>query len=308
VTAVTCTRRGDRLASGGEDMTIRLWETVSGEETGRLRGHTGAVTALAFGPDPRWLASGGWDRSARLWDVSTGQFRELAGIGGGIRAVAFSPDGRDLLVGGGKTVKAWDASTGRLRRSVATLSTAVLAADLTPDGATLAVGGADGLIRLFDTASGTEQSHLTAHRGPVVSLAFGPEGRMLVSSGAGASVAIRPTPPSRQGTDAAPEVPAPVDPEKVWADLAGDVRSALAAQRALAADPAAVVALLRDRLKPVEKATPPSSADVLRGLRAVDWLARIGGPEARAVLESLAGGAPNAAVTDAAAAALARLG
>jgi hypothetical protein len=46
---------------------------------------------------------------------------------------------------------------------------------------------------------------------------------------------------------------------------------------------------------------------VIRGLRAVDLLARIGSPEARAVLEALAGGAPDAAVTDAAAAALARL-
>jgi hypothetical protein len=35
-----------------------------------LRGHTGAVTSLAFSPDRKTLASGGADNTLRLWDVS----------------------------------------------------------------------------------------------------------------------------------------------------------------------------------------------------------------------------------------------
>ena len=37
----------------------------------RLRGHLGAVRALAFSRDGKTLASGGGDRSIRLWDVKT---------------------------------------------------------------------------------------------------------------------------------------------------------------------------------------------------------------------------------------------
>jgi WD40 repeat protein len=306
IMAVAFTARGDRLATGGEDMGIRLWDTVSGQEKGLFRGHGGAVTALAFSPDGRLLASGGWDRSARLWDLEAGESRELTGLGGGVRAVMFTPDGRELFIGGGKAVRSWDPTNGRSRRPVATLGAAVLAAALTPDGTTLAVGGADGLIRLFDPITGTEQRHLEGHRGPVVALTYGPGGRLLASASTGASVATRPRRLATEPVAAAP--PRTADPDRLWADLAGDVRAALAAQRLLGADPEAAVALVRDRLKPAEKGPSPSSTEMLRGLRAVDLLARVGSPEARAVLEALAGGVPEAAVTDAALAALARLG
>jgi hypothetical protein len=54
------------------------------------------------------------------------------------------------------------------------------------------------------------------------------------------------------------------------------------------------------------RAAPPTP-EALRGLRAVETLARIGTPAARELLDRLAGGASESAVTDAAAAALARL-
>src|SRR5262249_8297412 len=55
----------------------------------------GAVYALAYGPQGRWLASGGLDGAVRLWDPKTGgelwsrkehQVR--------VRSLAYSPDGR----------------------------------------------------------------------------------------------------------------------------------------------------------------------------------------------------------------------
>ena len=90
---------GQTLASGGDDSTIRLWDTASGELLNTLRGHTDTVWSVVFSPDGQMLASGSWDGTIRFWDVANGvQLYTLEGRGR-ISSVAFSPDGQTLASG-----------------------------------------------------------------------------------------------------------------------------------------------------------------------------------------------------------------
>jgi WD40 repeat protein/serine/threonine protein kinase len=60
---------GRRIATTGNDRTVKLWDSATGREVFTLRGHTAGVVALAFSPDGRRIVSGALDRTARVWDA-----------------------------------------------------------------------------------------------------------------------------------------------------------------------------------------------------------------------------------------------
>jgi WD40 repeat protein len=104
---------GRRLATGGLDNTIKIWEVETFQELKTLRGHSGEVYAVAFSPeDGRWIASGGEDSTVKIWDSETGTIaHSYRGHTALVSSLVFSPDGRRLFSGSrDKTVKLWDAS------------------------------------------------------------------------------------------------------------------------------------------------------------------------------------------------------
>ena len=64
---------GKRLASASGDRTVKVWDAATGQETLTLKGHTDAVTSVAFSPDGKRLASASADRTVKVWDAATGQ-------------------------------------------------------------------------------------------------------------------------------------------------------------------------------------------------------------------------------------------
>jgi WD40 repeat protein len=58
----------------------------------------------------------------------------------------------------------------------------------TRDGKTLIAASGDGLIRLWDPATGKELRRLQGHTGAVLSLALAPDGKRLASGGADSTV------------------------------------------------------------------------------------------------------------------------
>jgi WD40 repeat protein len=105
---------GDMLPSGGDDGTVRVWHTATGELQAVLEGHTAAVYSLALSADGRVLCSAGFDRTVRIWDAQTGRDRgALNRHTDAVYAVALSASGEQLascsLDG---TVRLWDLTSG----------------------------------------------------------------------------------------------------------------------------------------------------------------------------------------------------
>ena len=56
-----------RLATGGSDNLVHLWDTASGRRLARLEGHTGSVASMAYNPSTGLLVTGSYDTTIRLW-------------------------------------------------------------------------------------------------------------------------------------------------------------------------------------------------------------------------------------------------
>lgn len=189
--------------------TVAVVNTKTGAEVLRLPNHNGTVTAVVFSPsDPNVLVTGSDDGLVRLWRLSDGALSSqlpsftYPGIPlDPVVALALSKADPDLLVVGHASdgVVAWRLSTGemvhQLFHSMSGLGSALVYLDSVEDNAevvsialsphnpdVLAAGYRDGLVVVWDLASGKRLHSLTGHFDWVRSLAFSPDDPDLLAS------------------------------------------------------------------------------------------------------------------------------
>ena len=99
-----------------------------------------------------------------------------------VLAIASSPDGDTLAVAAGETIHLYKAG-GFEERGV--LSAGVWSPGLafSPDNHLLATGGRDGIVRLWDLASGEAMYSIPAHKKGANAVTFSPNGGLLASAG-----------------------------------------------------------------------------------------------------------------------------
>lgn len=104
---------GQYIISGSKDNSVRIWNSISGEELAILSGHKGPVTSVAFSADMRFAASGSKDQTVRVWDIITGkELAVLHGHNGLVSKVAFSANRRCVISSSeDETVRVWDIDT-----------------------------------------------------------------------------------------------------------------------------------------------------------------------------------------------------
>jgi WD40 repeat protein len=166
-----------------KDFALRLWSWDSGKEIGRLAGHKGAVTSVAFSPDGSQAVSGSMDGTVRLWDVKAQtEAGCLTGHGDTVYGVAFAPDGKSILsASADRTVRLWSCATKQEVRQFKGHQAWAFRVTFAPDGRHAASAGMDGTVRLWDVETGHEVRQFK-HPSGVSGVAFSPDGRRLLST------------------------------------------------------------------------------------------------------------------------------
>jgi RNA polymerase sigma factor (sigma-70 family) len=324
---------------GLPDMTIRLWEVATGKEVqrwdSRHKGH--GTTAIIFSPDGKSIATGD-GMEVGVWAAETG--RELARFRAYLNdAAVFSPSGRVLAfsdisdkgsnekdsarncmielreVRSGEKIQRIDTPQGRVR----TLA-------FSRDGRSLASGGNDSTIIIWDLTGRAQDDKRKS-----AALTAKHLQELWVDLAGDAAIAERAlwtlTQASQESMPCLKAWLAPVAPAdaqqvaNLLADLGSDQytergQAAIALQhlgeaaegairKALDSKPSLEVHRRLERI--LEHDKHGKEKEVVRRLRAIEAVEHIGTREARQLLASLAKGAPNPAVAQAAEAACQRL-
>jgi WD40 repeat protein len=194
---------GRRLIILNAEHVATIWDVASWTEDVHLIDPDDPLTSVAWNPDGRSVVMGD-GRSAKVWNTSEEQERlTIAGPHDGkmyVRA-QYSPDGQSTLTVSDDTVEVRAAEGGQLRWSARVPSAEFLLSPIGPlesgtwsaDGRfIIAVGSAqngdegnpsDGIVKLWDAATGQERWTLQSRADPLTSVACSPDGSRIVTGG-----------------------------------------------------------------------------------------------------------------------------
>ncbi len=182
---------GTKIASCGEDMTVRLWSTNSGALLSTLSGHEGAVMGVDISPDGNVIASCSEDKTVRLWDSNTGQAAQiLEGHSSAVWTVAYSLDNRMLAsCSNDETVRIWSPTSGETLQVLRGHHNVVVGVDFSYDSHLLASCSFDKTICLWDVSDGSLQRRLR-YSDIVYGVAWSPDSTLLASCSSDGTICL----------------------------------------------------------------------------------------------------------------------
>ena len=183
---VTLNKSGEWLAFGASKLgQLLVWEWQSESYILKQQGHFDSMNALVYSPDGQRIITTADDGKIKVWDVQSGfctvTFTEHSS---GVTACEFAKRGNVLFTSSlDGSVRAWDLIRYRNFRTFTAptrLSFSSVAVD--PSGEVVCAGSLDSFdIHIWSVQTGQLLDQLSAHEGPVASLAFAPSGDTIVS-------------------------------------------------------------------------------------------------------------------------------
>ncbi|MFP6691457.1 MAG: WD40 repeat domain-containing protein [Pirellulales bacterium] len=152
VRSVNFNQDGTRLATCGDDMLVRVWDTTAGRELQRFAGHEAAATSVAFAGDNKTIVSGSADKTARLWTLAATKM--WVADPNKVNDLALLPDGTQLATAGDEMlVKFWDLE-GKMAKQLTGAKGPLARLAIRADAAQIVAADTAGRLLLWTAADG----------------------------------------------------------------------------------------------------------------------------------------------------------
>src|SRR5262249_54464420 len=213
VNAIAADRQGRYVATAGNDGLVKIWDVnINTGESSTLKVEAGTsshwgfrnkltgtvkATAVGFTPDGQRLIAGWSDGTLKGCDPEAKKNAEFSAKDtklGPIKRLVFSPNSeRVAAIDVGGTAKVWDPGLQNVQLEIPGQVNAVAffkSDDRFQGHDMMGSGGNDGVVQIWEMFFKNVRAKLIGHDGPVVGLAFSPDGKRLVTADSGGTVII----------------------------------------------------------------------------------------------------------------------
>jgi WD40 repeat protein len=189
---------GKKLASGGCDRVVNVWDIGGGWQNAKLEqsieNHADWVFGVAFSPDGKHLITGSRDKTAKVWDLAAKEsVLTFPDHQNGVYGVAIRTDGKTgYSVGEDGQLRAWNAAGDQAGKQVRNAGQGKAAFKVVAPAKQpwLVTCGADSAVRLLTADNFKTLKTFNGHTDYVYALAVSPDGNLIASGSFNGEVKI----------------------------------------------------------------------------------------------------------------------
>jgi WD40 repeat protein len=191
ITCMAASTHGDRLITGHDDGSVRIWRMQDLSLLDERKLHGGSVKAVAIDANGSRFASSGSDGAVYVW-TDDEEASPLEYPPTDAWTLVFSPDGRWLYGGGWFRLFRWNLSDGVFASLPTEHHGIIKSIQFTADGRELATISrqTDSAVLFLDPVTGAVTRRFQRHELCGASISVSPRGRYLATTSDDASVRI----------------------------------------------------------------------------------------------------------------------
>lgn len=197
VLALAISPDGKKLASGGCDRVVRVWDISAGIDKAKLdqsvENHADWVLALALAADGKHLFSASRDKTAKIWDLAAKEsVLTFPDHQNPVYGVAIKADGKvGYSAGEDKQLRSWNAiAEGKQLKVLGGHGDIIIKLLMHPKQPILITASADKTVRLWNADTGAVQKTLSGLTDHVFALAVSADGTQLAAGSYAGEVAV----------------------------------------------------------------------------------------------------------------------